>query len=109
MPKLQTVLESYDSWFLPHPGAPDQLTKAERSKNLAHVLAIKDSRIAALSAALPELDEHFAQLRDPAVHPFAAVRALHSWWVDAGLQLQLFPPVAGGLRSKLFADRKSVV
>ena len=105
MTKLRNVLEGYDTWMLPNPGDPGQLSKDQRAANLAHVLAIKDSRIAALRAALPEIDEHLGTLLDGAVHPLAAVHALNRWWVDAGLQLSLFPPVAGGLKSKLFPNR----
>lgn len=105
MTRLQAVLESYDTWTLPHPDNPTTLTRTQRAENLDHVLAIKDARIARCRAALPEIDEHLGILLDPAVHPLAAVRALDGWWAETGLQLKLFPPVAGGLKSKLFRNR----
>lgn len=105
MTKLQAVLGQYDGWSLPHPGAPEQLSRKERAQNLAHVAAIKDASIVHLRSALPALDAQFAALLDPAIHPFDAVCELDRWWVKTGLQLRLFPPVAGGLKSILFRGR----
>lgn len=105
MTRLKELLQGYETWALPHMRDPAMLTKAQRAENLSHVLAIKDARIARLRDALPEVGEHLAALLDPAVHPFQAVRALDDWWVQTGLQLKLFPPVTGGIRSKLFRGR----
>lgn len=105
MTRLKSVLEGYSTWSLPHPGDPSLLDKAQRSANLAFVMSNKADRISHLCAALPEIAGHIASLLDPAQHPFAAVRELDNWWIDTGLQLSLFPPLAGTLRSKLFKNR----
>jgi len=105
MTRLKTVLEGYETWTLPFPEEPATLDKAQRTANLDWVLANKQARIAALRAALPEIDRCFAPLLDAAQHPFVALRDLDLWWAETGLQLSLFPPVAGGLRSKLFKGR----
>lgn len=105
MTNLKAVLQDYDCWAFPHPGDPHALTAAQRAENLACVLGIKDDRIATVRAALPEIEPLLAQLLDPQVHPFAATLELDRWWVKTGLQLALFPPVAGTLKSKLFPGR----
>lgn len=105
MTNLRALLHGYDCWTLPHPGDPHALSKAQRGENLAYVLEYKDARISRIRAALPEIDPLLAQLLDPQIHPSAATLELDRWWVKTGLQLALFPPVAGTLKSKLFPNR----
>ena len=105
MTNLKGVLQGFDCWTVPHPGDPRAFTTAQRAENLAFVLGIKDERIAQVRAALPEIEPWLTQLLDPQVHPLAATLKLDRWWVKTGLQLALFPPVAGTLKAKLFPSR----
>ncbi len=109
MTKLKSVLEAYDTWSVPHADDPRALSEEQRAENLAFVLDHKDARIARVRSALPEIEPLLAQLLDPQVHPFAATLELDRWWVKTGLQLALFPPLAGSLKSRLFPNRHYAV
>lgn len=101
MKQLRAALQAYDEWHVPHPGAPDALTAAQREENFAATMAVKSARIATLRGALPALDDAFGTLLDPLADPVPAIRAVEAWWIGCLSQIDLVPPVTSTLRRLL--------
>jgi hypothetical protein len=79
---LMAALSTYPSSASPHLGNPRKLTEAQAQANLAHLLATKDARIAAILKLLSGFGIDASGLLDPAIDPMPICNDIDAWLVN---------------------------
>jgi hypothetical protein len=79
---LMAALSAYPSNAPPHRGNPRKLSEAQAQANLAHLLATKDVRIAAILKLLSGFGIDASGLLDPAVDPLPICNDIDAWLVN---------------------------